>query len=291
MQSQLSPMSSNATTSSRTIGALYNTSSDAERARGALLSAGIDSSDIHVVDASRTNSPGSTQAATPTTGSAASHAGFFGSVKHLFMPEAETRTYAEGVRQGGTFLAVTTTEEDCDQVIQILESSNPMDLEQSEKDWFPAGSSALASASGSALSGTANDKLEVMEENIKVGRRDVDRGSVRIRSYVVEQPFSEQVTLREEHVGIDRRVVDRPLDATDSFTDKTIELEEMGEEAVVQKTARVKEEISLRKDVGQRSETISDTVRHTEVEIDDGRTGVSGTKTSGTTSSTTTTKR
>ena len=63
-----------------------------------------------------------------------------------------------------------------------------------------------------------------------------------------------------------------PCDADVAFQDRTIEAEEHTEEAVVGKEARVTEEISLRKEGSDRQETISDTVRKTEVEIEDDRT-------------------
>ena len=46
-------------------------------------------------------------------------------------------------------------------------------------------------------------------------------------------------------------------------------------------------EVGIRKDATQRTETISDTVRRTEVEVEDGRGTVSRTDTSGTTTGTT----
>ena len=92
--------------------------------------------------------------------------------------------------------------------------------------------------------------------------------------YVVETPVQEKVGLRSEHVEIDRHPVDRAVTAADvAFQDRTIELEEFAEEAVVAKEVRVKEEIGLRKVAEQRTETVSDTVRRTEVEIEDERTG------------------
>ena len=48
---------------------------------------------------------------------------------------------------------------------------------------------------------------------------------------------------------------------------------EQAEEAVVSKEARVTEEITLRKEAEERTETVSDTVRHTEVEVEDERGG------------------
>jgi uncharacterized protein (TIGR02271 family) len=116
--------------------------------------------------------------------------------------------------------------------------------------------------------------IPVIEENLRVGKRDVSHGRVRVRSYVVETPVSEQVNLREERVSIDRRPVDRPLgDAGGVFQDRTIEAEERAEEAVVSKEARVTEELVIRKDVTDRTETVSDKVRTTEVEVEDERLG------------------
>jgi stress response protein YsnF len=100
-----------------------------------------------------------------------------------------------------------------------------------------------------------------------------------VRSYVVETPVSEQVNLRQENVHIERRPDDRALTGSEEFfQDRTIHLEERSEEAVVSKEARVREEIMLSKEVEQSTETVSDTVRRTEVEVDDERTGGTGSR-------------
>ena len=116
--------------------------------------------------------------------------------------------------------------------------------------------------------------IPVAEERIDVGKRQVERGVVRVRSYVTETPVSEQVNLRQEHVTVERRAVDRAVDdlPEDAFREREIEVSETAEEAVVQKRAHVKEEVVIRKDVEERAQDVSDTVRRTEVEIDDGRT-------------------
>lgn len=125
---------------------------------------------------------------------------------------------------------------------------------------------------GTGEKSEVGDVIKLYEERLDVGKREVSHGRLRVRSYVVETPVDEQVTLRSETVQVDRRPVDRAVSATDAlFQDRTIELEEFAEEAVVSKQARVVEEISLRKEVHDRTETIHDTVRHTEVEIEDGR--------------------
>ncbi|WP_127753672.1 YsnF/AvaK domain-containing protein [Devosia sp. 1566] len=127
-----------------------------------------------------------------------------------------------------------------------------------------------------------DEVIPVVEEELRVGKRDVNLGRVRVRSYVREEPVSANVNLYEERVTIERRPVDRALGAGDAaFQDRTIEAEEHAEEAVVDKQARVTEEISLRKEGASREETISDTVRKTEVEVEDDRnTGLGDRKTS-----------
>jgi len=122
-----------------------------------------------------------------------------------------------------------------------------------------------------------NEVIPVAEEELHVGKREVNRGRVRIVSHVVERPVQEQVSLREEHVQVERRPVEGSMhtsamgDGSDLFRERTIEVEEHGEEAVVSKEARVVEEVAVSKSVEQRNETVTDTVRKTEVEVQDER--------------------
>jgi uncharacterized protein (TIGR02271 family) len=131
------------------------------------------------------------------------------------------------------------------------------------------------------LSNRGEQILPVVAETLRIGMRDVSHGRIRIRSYVVETPVDEQVTLREEHVAIEHRPADRALSVADqAFQERTIEAEERGEEAVVSKEVRITEEIVVRKEAGQRTETVFDTVRETKVEVEDERGNrVSGTGT------------
>jgi uncharacterized protein (TIGR02271 family) len=118
--------------------------------------------------------------------------------------------------------------------------------------------------------------IPVVEEQLKVGKRQVSGGRVKVRSYVVETPVSEQVNLRDETVRVERRPVDQAVTdakSTPSFQDRIIEAEERHEEPVVTKDARVKEEVVVGKTAEQHTETVKDKVRRTEVEVDDERTG------------------
>ena len=94
-----------------------------------------------------------------------------------------------------------------------------------------------------------------------------------MRAYVTERPVEEQVELSQEQVTLERRPVDRAVAPGEaSFQERTIEAVERGEEPVISKTARVTEEIDVRKDVNRETRTVRDTVRKQDVEIEDDRT-------------------
>jgi stress response protein YsnF len=109
-----------------------------------------------------------------------------------------------------------------------------------------------------------------VEENLEVGKRTEERGGVRVRSRIVERPVEEHIRLREEHVHVERQAVDRPLsgDERNAFQDRDIELTERSEVPVVNKEARVVEEVKISKEVNERDEVVRDTVRNTEIDID-----------------------
>jgi len=112
--------------------------------------------------------------------------------------------------------------------------------------------------------------IERVEENLEVGKREVEGEGVRVRSRIIEKPVEENIRLREEHVRVDRQDVNRPVTDSDrsAFQDQDIELTERSEIPVVNKEARVVEEIKISKDVSERTETVHDTVRNTEVDVD-----------------------
>jgi len=115
-----------------------------------------------------------------------------------------------------------------------------------------------------------DETIPVVEEEISVGKRQVEGGGVRVNTSVREVPVEQEVRLREEHVEVDRRPVNRAASQADfdAFKEGTIEVTETSEEAVIGKQARVVEEVAIHKDARERTETIHDTVRRTEVEVE-----------------------
>jgi uncharacterized protein (TIGR02271 family) len=232
-------------------------------------------------------------------GAGAAIGGLTGALIDAGVDENDAHAYAEGIRRGGALVTVRASDTEVDQIVDILDDEGTVDFDERETTWRSEGwTGARAAATGTTAataatglteraSSTARETDEVIpvaEEELHVGKREVNRGRVRLHSRVVERPVSEQVSLREEHVQVERRPVSGTTQAGtlagDPFQERTIEVEERGEEAVVSKETRVVEEVVVRKEADQRTETISDTVRKTEVDVEDER-NIRGTGTTG----------
>ena len=111
--------------------------------------------------------------------------------------------------------------------------------------------------------------VPIVEEELHVGKRKVEKGGVQVKTTVTETPVEADVHLHEEHVKVKRRAVDRPVTNADvaAFQEGTIELKESAEEAVITKKARVIEEVVLSKESLDKKHTVRDKVRKTDVEV------------------------
>jgi len=129
----------------------------------------------------------------------------------------------------------------------------------------------MAAAPADRSAGSMPERDEVIplsEEQLSVGKRSVDRGTTRIRRYVVETPVEQNVTLHGERVTIERRQpVETAVPGGSAFEERVVEVHETEEVPVVQKTARVVEEVAVRREATDRTETVKDTVRREEVEV------------------------
>jgi len=117
-------------------------------------------------------------------------------------------------------------------------------------------------ASGSGTAAGRESVIPVVEEELQVGKRKVEKGGVRVETHVTETPVEEKVRLHEEHVEVHRRPVNREATTGDvAFKEGTIELSETAEEAVVAKRARVVEEVVISKHGSDRTETVRDKMK------------------------------
>lgn len=276
-----------------TIVAVFDTAAHADAAVQDLKAANVPADAISQHAGSAATS--GTTPATTGTAAPAREQGFWKSLFGTGTEEAyepHTAVYDRSLASGSTVVTVKTPEQHVESVIDILERHNPVDLDERAASYgisqtttqttaapvatgttsAPLATGATAARTGTATTGTATSTdggtIQLAEETLAVGKRAIDRGTTRVRRYVVETPVSEQVSLRDETVSVERRPVTdgRPVTGGD-FTDKVVEMTETDEEAVVSKTARVKEEIVIHKDASERTETVSDTVRRQEVEI------------------------
>ena len=165
--------------------------------------------------------------------------------------------YHEGLRRGGTLLTVQTDESRENEIAGIFADHNAVDIDTRAKEWRSAG-----------WSPDEQMAIPIVEEELKIGKRLVRRGGVRVYTSVTEKPVEEAVTLREEHVEVTRRPADRAATASDlSTADAPIEITETAEEPVVSKQAKVVEEVVLQKAATERTETVKDTVRRKDVDV------------------------
>lgn len=275
--------------------AMFESNAQAMAARDALEAAGIERSRTRVMDSSGTD-------AEARSYDVQRDEGLWGAIKSLFMPDEDAHVYAEGVRRGHAMLVVQAGEVDKERILSILEAQNPVDVEGRATEWrqggwsgvhtgqaaweterstsattsrpFESGAEATAAAP-STVGPRGEQVIPVYEETARVGKREVGRGSVRVRSYVVDTPVEEEVRLHDERLEVERRPVDRAASESElgagPLRERSVEVAARGEVPVVAKELRVKEEVAVRKEEQDRTETVRDTVRHTEVEVDDDR--------------------
>ncbi len=299
--------------------ALYDTRAHADAARDKLLAAGISAGAVEVVDRSADQMAGGVDYESGNQGLWGAIKSMF-----MPDEDAHAYRHAMGAGHAMVVVTPNATA-NRNHIIEVLEGTNPLDFDAKLEEWrqsgynYEAGGTAAAPvsttanqtaattpapatttttgavATGVAAAGVAatgstaragdTETIKVLEERLRVGKREVAGGAVRVRSYVVERPVEEQVRLHEERISVERRPVDRAVTAADTtaFQERTIEARATSEEAVVSKDARVVEEIALRKEATDRTETVRDTVRSTKVEVEDGTKTTPGATTTGVT--------
>jgi uncharacterized protein (TIGR02271 family) len=105
------------------------------------------------------------------------------------------------------------------------------------------------------------------EEELRVGKRDVEAGRARLRKWVETDTVSENVELRRETARVTREPIDRPA-ATGEIGEEEISVPLHAEEAVVEKETVAKERVGLETDVEVERETVGGEVRKERVDVD-----------------------
>lgn len=283
-----------------TLLAVFDNRGDADKAFDALVAGGFPRAQLRLTEGesgARANPDGT------DSGIGAGIRHFFSNIFGTDRSE-HAQMYADAVTSGRHVLSLEAdTEEEVERAAAVVEAFGPVDIDEHAHQWTgpdrgvrQEGAAMSQQSGGGAMQGNLQGgagqgaqqgtlqgtqqggseqraettAIPVIEEELRVGKRAVQRGGVRIYQRVVETPVTESIDLREEHVNVERHPVDRPVSAGDlhAFEEATIELRETAEEPVVSKTARVVEEVVVGKQVSERSEQISDIVRRTEVEVE-----------------------
>ena len=286
--------------------AIFDTDGAADAAARDLEAAGIPASEIRRYRPSSEDGMTADEAARSAT-SGSTSGGFWAwlmgdepstDTSYSYYPRDAER-YVQSARAGNAVLSVVLQDvSQIHQVVTILDTHHPLemdeDMDETDDDLSaaakPPRSAGLAATEFPSSSGTATPVVEnpqspsaasgteevipLAEEQLEVGKRVVDRGVTRVRRYVVERPVEQDVTLRGQRVTIERR---RPIETTSApgqaFEERVVEVHETEEVPVVAKTARVVEEVAIRKEETERTETVRDTVRREDVEVSDKEAG------------------
>ena len=182
--------------------------------------------------------------------------------------ETSARNYTNAAQSAEAILTVQADSDDRAKLAQeIMDRNDAIDVDGRSTE-FTGGSESTGRTSD--VEAGAKRTIPVVQENLDVGKREVERGGARIRSRIVEKPVEENIRLREEHVVVNRRPVDREVTKGDleNFRPGEMEITEHAEVPIVGKRARVVEEVEVGKDVTEREETVRDSVKRTEVDVD-----------------------
>ena len=269
----------------QTVISAFDTREDAQRALDRLVESGFGREAVHLQSGYEAGDSTGIDRARDDADD-----GFFHSISRFFSElfcdddsDGESGRYAEAIRRGGTVMLVDAADQsEAERARSILAACDgSIDLQEGSALWQREGSA--VSEPQARARPDDESVVPVLQEELKVGKREVPGGAVRVVRRVRETPVREMVRLHEERITVQRRPVDRPASEADfaNFQEGTLEMREMREEPVVSKTARVVEEVVIEQSDQERTQTIEDTVRRTDVEVERVEANASGASTRG----------
>jgi stress response protein YsnF len=261
-----------------TIVAAFDTPEHAQAAIRALKAGGFHGDDISVFDKARL-----------TAGGAEIKQGIRepGVWRRLFgrdLHEHEASVFGQTVSEGGTVISLRVLDSEVAHATGILDVHRPIDVHDRaitsgvapaarvEAMAREAAARPFAAPQRVATSPKAaavhNDVIRLAEEQLQVGKEMVETGRTRVRRFTTEREVAQDVSLHEEHAEVIRRAVTEPASFRDvDWADSEIEVRETAEHALANKTARVVEEIELKKVGTDHIETIHERLRRQQAEV------------------------
>jgi uncharacterized protein (TIGR02271 family) len=258
----------------QTLVAAFDTPQHAQAAIEALKAGGFHEDDISIFDKSRLSG-----------GTGTREAGLWNRLFGGSLYQHEAHVYSDTVARGGTVIALRALDSEVAHASGILDVHRPVDVHDravtagiAPAAKVEAAVKTIAAAPLAAvqkvavtpkIAETHDEVLRLAEEQLQIGKQMVDAGRTRVRRFTTERDVSADVTLHEEHAEVLRRAITDPAYVGElDWSDRTIEIVESAEHALVSKTARVVEEISLKKVGTEHVETVHEKLRRQQAEIE-----------------------
>jgi uncharacterized protein (TIGR02271 family) len=121
---------------------------------------------------------------------------------------------------------------------------------------------------GSDLEDEDELRVQRTEEELRAGTREREAGSLKVRKRVRTDREQIEVPTRHEEVTVERVPVGGEASGTE-IGDDEVSVPVTEEEVVVEKRPVAKEEVRVRKDVVEDTETVEEDVRREEVDVED----------------------
>jgi uncharacterized protein (TIGR02271 family) len=251
---------------SHTVVGIFDTSNEAQTALQQLVSSGFSRDYIDI-------KPQTTSGASSADRDDDDNVGNF--FRNLFGSDERTDRYSKYARNGAVVTVHAQSAQEAERAADILDEYGAVNIDERMAQGGTASDMNAARADATRVDTpqtgrtTSDTNIPIIEEQLHVGKREVETGGVRVRSRIIEKPVEEHLRLREEHVHVERRPVDRAATPADinSFKEGEISMTEHAEVPVVGKEARVVEEVRISKDVEEHDEHVRDTVRRTDVDV------------------------
>lgn len=270
-----------------TLVAVYDTAAHADAAVKALKAAGFHESDISVFNAERL------KAGKAALSANVKEPGLWNKLFGTDVYQHEANIYGQTIQDGGVVISLRVPESEVAHASAVLDIHRPVDVHdravtqgvapaahveavQEKLEAVPLAAVQQVAVSPK-LAAAQPDVLRLAEEQLQVGKELAEAGRTRVRRFVTEKEVAADVTLHEEHAEVLRRAIDDKAFIGDiDWADGEIEVIETAEHAVAKKTARIVEEVALKKVGTDHVETIHDKIRRQQVEIE--RVGADGKK-------------
>jgi uncharacterized protein (TIGR02271 family) len=261
-----------------TIVAAFDTPEHAQAAIKALKAGGFHQDDISVFDRDRLTSGGAAMK------QSLKEAGFWRRIFGRDLHEHEANVFGQTVTEGGTVISVRVLDSEVAHATGILDVHRPIDVhdraittglapahkvEAIAKDALAMPLTAPQRIATSPKAAAVHDDvLRLAEEQLQVGKEMVETGRTRVRRFTTEREVAQDISLHDEHAEVLRRAVTEPATFRNvDWADDEIEVVETTEHALANKTARVVEEIELKKVGSDHVETIHERLRRQQAEI------------------------